>query len=409
MRSVKRQSNNMLAALAFLALAASAVMLLVAINIIKERAVVSGFAASGSDCISSDDEVFEAETADEILLKNAKNTVSAMTDEEKAGQLLLIRSNRLSDSEFISLAAECKAGGVVLFADDIEGKTADELKKLTADLQSSCGGRLLICVDEEGGKVVRVSSNKNLRNSPFRSPQDIYDAGGMEAIRADAAEKSDFLLGFGINVNFAPVADVVTSRSGFLYKRAFGEGAQETADYVSEVTAVMKQRGIGCTIKHFPGYGNSSGDTHNGLVRVDTPLSEIKERELLPFAAGIAAGADSVMVTHSIISAVDAEHPATLSPAVISLLRDELGFEGVVISDAMDMGAIEEYSGGSDACVAAVLAGIDLLCTPNDAKAAYNSLLAAINDGTIPRERLDEAVTRIILWKQSLGLYEISG
>lgn len=403
-----RQSSNRLTALAFLALAAAAVMLMITLNLSEARSALSSGIISVSD-VSPSDEEYREPTAEEIMLENAKGIVSAMTDEEKAGQLLLIRSNGLSESEFISLAAECKAGGVVLFAEDTEGRTAESLRQFTAGLQTACGGRLLICVDEEGGSVVRVSSNKNLRSSPFRSPQSIYDAGGMEAIRADAAEKSDFLLSFGINVNFAPVADVVTSRGGFLYKRAFGEGAQETADYVSEVTAVMKQRGIGCTIKHFPGYGNSSGDTHNGLVRVDTPPNEIKERELLPFAAGIAAGADSVMVTHTIISAIDAERPATLSPSVISLLREELGFEGVVISDAMDMGAIKKYSGGRDACVAAFLAGIDLLCTPADAKEAYNSLLTAITDGTIPRERLDESVTRIILWKQSLGLYEISG
>ena len=409
MRFYNRQSSRY-AALAFLALASALVMFMVTLNIVKERTVSSSDATilSQSDC-SSSDEVYAVPTVEEMMLENAKGIVSTMTNEEKAGQLLLIRSNGLSESEFISLAAECKAGGVVLFSEDIEGRTADSLRQLTAGLQNACGGSLLICVDEEGGQVVRVSENKQLRSSPFRSPKNIYKSGGMDAIRADAAEKSDFLLGFGINVNFAPVADVVTSKSGFLYRRAFGESAEKTAEYVGEVVKVMKQRGIGCTIKHFPGYGNSSGDTHNGLVRVDTPIAEIRERELLPFKAGIAAGADSVMVTHTIISAIDSERPATLSPSVISLLRDELGFEGVIISDAMDMGAIEEYSGGKDACVAAFLAGIDLLCTPADAKEAYNSMLTAINDGTISSGRLDEAVIRIILWKQNLGLYEISG
>lgn len=404
MRFKRRQNGDMLIVLAIFALAAAVGMFIAVFNISGARKE-SGGMISGSD----HKEEYEAPTAEEIMLENARSMVSAMTDEEKAGQLLLIRSNGLSESEFISLAAECKAGGVVLFAENIEGKTADSLRQFTSDLQAACGGKLLICVDEEGGRVVRVSKNKKLRSSPFRSPRLIYAAGGMDAIRADAAEKSDFLLGFGINVNFAPVADVVTSMNGFLFERAFGINAEKTAEYVGEVVTVMKERGIGCTIKHFPGYGNSSGDTHNGLVRVDTPLAEIKERELLPFKAGIAAGADSVMVTHTVISAIDAERPATLSPAVISLLRDELGFEGVIISDAMDMGAIEEYSGGKDVCVAAFLAGIDLLCTPTDAKTAYNSLLAAIKDGTIPPERLDEAVTRIILWKQNLGLYEISG
>ncbi len=276
-------------------------------------------------------------------------------------------------------------------------------------LQEAAGGRLLVCVDEEGGTVVRLSSNPNLRRTAFSSPQYLYLTGGMELIREDTAEKCQFLQSYDINVNFAPVADVVTSSRGFLYRRAFGKGAEQTAEYVAEVVGVMEQCGMGSCIKHFPGYGNTSGDTHNGLVTVDTAEEIIYAQELLPFAAGIEAGADSVMVTHTVLSAIDPDRPATLSPAVIGILRDHLGFEGVTVSDAMDMGAIEEYTGGRDACVAAVLAGIDLLCTPADAREAYNALLAAVQDGTIPSERLDEAAERIVLWKIELGLYETDG
>lgn len=349
------------------------------------------------------------ENTRQMLLDEAVNIVSAMSVEDKVGQLLLIRSNGLSLESFAQLAAECKVGGVVLFGENIEGQTESSMREYISTLQSAAGGRLLVCVDEEGGTVVRLSSNPNLRTNAFSSPQFLYLLGGMDAIREDTVEKCAFLREYGVNVNFAPVADVVTSKKGFLYRRAFGKGAEQTAEYVSEVVGIMEQEGMGSCIKHFPGYGNTSGDTHNGLVTVDTAEEIIRAQELLPFAAGIAAGADSVMVTHTIISDIDAERPATLSPAIISILRDDLGFDGVIISDAMDMGAIKEYTGGSDPCVAGFLAGLDLLCTPSDAKAAYDALLTAVREGVISPERLDESVIRIVLWKMELGLYEIDG
>ncbi len=331
--------------------------------------------------------------------------VSEMNVNEKVGELLLVRSHGLSNQEFAELAARCHAGGVVLFADDINEKTAEQLTADIAELQSACGERLLLCVDEEGGTVVRVSGNKLLRGSKFRSPQKIYANGGIDAIKADAAEKSLFLKQFGINVNFAPVADVVSDSNGFLFKRAFGKNAEETAEYVRNVVAVMGENGMGSTIKHFPGYGNAHGDTHNGLVAVGTSENEIRESDLIPFEAGIVAGADSVMVTHSIMTELDPQLPSSLSPKVISILRDELAFDGVIISDGMDMGAIQQYGGGKDVCVAAFLAGIDLMCTPADADEAYKSLLEAVENGTISEQRLDESVSRIIRWKISLGLY----
>ena len=357
----------------------------------------------------TDSGIYVPDSVDELLLAEAETIVSAMSDEVKVGQLLLIRSNGVSCEEFAELAAQCHAGGVVLFGEDTEDKTADSLRAYIDTLQEAAGGKLLVCVDEEGGTVVRLSNNEALRSSRFQSPQYIFTLGGMNAIREDTAEKCEFLQSFGINVNFAPVADVVTSPTGFLYRRAFGRGGEETAEYVYEVVSVMEEYGMGSTVKHFPGYGNSAGDTHDGLVTVDTSEEDIRQRELLPFVAGISAGVDSVMVTHTILSAIDPGIPATLSPAVISILRNDLGFEGVIISDAMDMGAIDEYTGGTDACVAGFLAGLDMLCTPDDALAAYDALLTAVRDGTISQQRLDESVVRIVLWKMELGLYETNG
>lgn len=331
---------------------------------------------------------------------------TGMTVEEKVGQLLLLRSHNIGDDAFRAEISDTHAGGVVLFADDIKGKDSDRLTAYIASLQQASDGRMLICVDEEGGTVVRVSSNRKLRDSSFRSPQKLYAEGGMELISSDAAEKARFLRQFGFNVNFAPVADVVTEPKAMMYRRALGMDAESTAEYVRRVVEASDREGVASCIKHFPGYGNTAGDTHNGIVALGTTLEQLRSCDLLPFAAGIDAGCGAVMITHTVMTSIDPDRPASMSPAVIALLRDELGFTGVTVSDGMDMGAIHAYSDGQDVCVTAFLAGVDLMCTPGDGRAAYAALLAAVNDGTIPAGQLDEAVDRILTWKQSLGLLD---
>lgn len=333
--------------------------------------------------------------------------IGDMTVEQKAGQLLLLRSHDLPDEEFFAEISDVCAGGVVLFANDIKGKDSDQLTEYIRQLQLASDSHMLICVDEEGGSVVRVSSNRLLRGSSFRSPQKLYAEGGLEYISYDAAEKAGFLRQFGFNVNFAPVADVVTDPKAMMYSRAFGLDAAATSDYVYTVVTASEAAGVGTCLKHFPGYGNTAGDTHNGIVSLDTSLEQLRQSDLLPFEAGIDAGCGAVMVTHTIMTAIDPEHPASMSPAVISILRDEMGFDGVIISDGMDMGAISAYSEGSDVCVASFLAGIDLMCTPSNGREAHAALVAAVNDGTISVESLDQAVARILRWKFSLGLFPV--
>jgi len=336
-----------------------------------------------------------------------ESILDGMTTEQKVGQLLLLRSHDISDADFCTEISDVHAGGVVLFANDIKGRSADQLTEYIRRLQQASDGRMLICVDEEGGTVVRVSSSRLLRSSSFRSPQKLYAAGGMELIASDGVEKARFLRSFGFNVNFAPVADVVTSKKAMMYRRAFGGDAEATSEYVRTAVIASESEGVGTCLKHFPGYGNTSGDTHNGIVTLSASLDELRNSDLKPFAAGIEAGSGAVMITHTIMSSIDPDHPASMSPAVISILRDEMGFEGVIVSDGLDMGAITDYSGGRDVCVASFLAGIDLMCTPADGRKAYNALLAAVSDGTISMEQLDAAVMRILNWKLDLGLYEL--
>lgn len=342
----------------------------------------------------------------DITKTQAQVILSQMSTEEKVGQLFLIRSYGRSKDEFSELISQCKVGGVVLFKSDFEGKTKQEVKDMTADFQTSGGGKLLVCVDEEGGTVVRMSSFPELRGEKYRSPQELYKIGGFEEIKNDTVNKCQFLRYYGVNVNFAPVADVVTEPSAFMYKRAFGKNAEATGEYVTTVVSAMKENKVGSSIKHFPGYGNSTGDTHEGLDHNTLSIGSLKASDLVPFKCGVEAGADSIMVTHTVIDEVDGENPASLSTKCVALIREYLGFDGVIMTDALDMGAIIEFCNGEDPCVQAFSAGIDMLCLPSDPVKAYNNMLNAVNEGKISIERLDESVIRILKWKISLGLYE---
>ena len=325
--------------------------------------------------------------------------LAGMSVEEKARQMILLCCHDPADA---APAAEFGVGGICFYAESFSGKDREAVIGMTTDLQSRAPLPLLLSVDEEGGSVCRVSSNPALRKMPFSSPRVLYNAGGWERIESDTEEKAELLLSLGLNVNLAPVCDVPVSSKNYIYPRSFGTDATQTADYVTRVVTIMDEKGLGSVLKHFPGYGGSA-DTHTGLAYDERPYETFPERDFLPFEAGIAAGADAVLVSHNIVRCMDGELPASLSPKVHRVLREELGFEGVVLCDDLYMGAIEQFTGGQNAAVLAVLAGNDLVCC-NDYAASAAAVAAAVRDGTIREERLDESVRRILLWKQALGL-----
>ena len=327
-----------------------------------------------------------------------------MTTEEKVGQLFFVRCPETGAAEDV---AAYHPGGVLLFGRDFEGKTYGQVRAETDGLQAAAEIPLLIGVDEEGGTVVRASSNRHLRAQKFPSPQALYRAGGMEAVAADAAEKSSFLLGLGINVNFAPVCDVSTDSGDFIYDRAFGQDAAATSDYAETVTAAMDAAGIGAVMKHFPGYGNNV-DTHTGIAVDQRPYETFETSDFLPFAAGMTSPTAAVLVSHNIVVSMDETLPASLSPEVHRVLREELGFTGVAMTDDLAMDALAQYSADGSAAVLAVQAGNDMIVT-TDYESQIPAVIAAVEDGRISEERLDEAVTRVLAWKIRLGLIAPEG
>ena len=268
--------------------------------------------------------------------------------------------------------------------------------------QAAAALPMLVGVDEEGGTVNRISGYPAFRDTPFASPQELYQAGGFDAVREDALEKCAFLEELGVNVNFAPVCDVSTDPEDFIYKRSFGRNAAETAQYVRTVVETMGERGMGSVLKHFPGYGNNA-DTHTGIAVDNRPYDSFAASDFLPFRAGIEAGADIVLVSHNIVSCMDSAYPASLSPRVHEILREELGFTGVTVTDDLYMDGIRDFVDVEGAAVQAVLAGNDLLCC-TDFEVQIPAVLAAVEQGVVPETRVDEAVRRVLTLKQKLGL-----
>ena len=329
--------------------------------------------------------------------------LDSMTLAEKVGQLFFVRCPAENAAEDVSTY---HLGGYILFGRDTKDKTANELIQAIQSYQDAAAVPLLIGVDEEGGTVVRVSSNPHLRSEKFASPQRLYSLGGMERIVADAREKDVLLDALGFNVNLAPVADVSTNPNDFIYPRAFGQDAPATADYVSAVTFQMTADGMGSVLKHFPGYGNNE-DTHTGIAVDERPYEDFVNSDFLPFSAGFKSGGamTAVLVSHNIVECMDGELPASLSPNVHRILREELGFDGVVMTDDLAMEAVSAYAGDGAVAVMALEAGNDLVLT-TDYRTQIPKVIEAVENGTLNKAVIDAACLRVLRWKQALGLLE---
>lgn len=325
--------------------------------------------------------------------------IADMTTEEKVGQLFLARC---PDANAIEDISTYHLGGYILFAKDFQNETPESIQQTIAAYQDASPIALLIAVDEEGGTVTRISSNTAFRSERFASPRTLYASGGLDALLEAEKEKCSLLSSLGINVNMAPVCDITTDSSAFMYRRSLGLSPEETGNVISEMVRTMNDGGIGSVLKHFPGYGNNS-DTHTAIAVDSRTLEELESYDLFPFRAGIEAGCGAVLVSHTIVEALDSELPASLSPQAHQYLRKKMGFDGVIITDDLVMQAVTDAYGAGEAAVLAVLAGNDLLCSTEYA-VQYEAVLAAVNDGRISADLLDSAVRRVLQWKMNLNI-----
>lgn len=336
-----------------------------------------------------------------VVLSVPESLLQSMTLEQKVGQLFLARCPDINAAED---AAQYHLGGYVLFGRDFYERSRDEVTNAIKSYQDAAGIPMLISVDEEGGIVCRVSCEPQFRDSPFPSPRRLYEAGGLDLILNTEVEKILLLSSLGINVNLAPVCDVTTDPYAFMYSRSLGQSPEETGVFISKVVQLMNRFRFGGVLKHFPGYGNNT-DTHVGIAIDDRSLDSLKAVDLVPFAAGIEAGASAIMVSHTFVNCLDPEMPASLSPKVMGYLRTEMGFDGVIVTDDLAMQAITDLYGAGESAVLAVLAGNDLLCS-SEYQIQYQAVLEAAQNGRISQEVLDTAVLRILNWKDRLGLLD---
>lgn len=325
-----------------------------------------------------------------VLCGCAKNGEQEMTLEEKVAQMIMVRCR----DDMTPLLDE-GVGGIVMFARDFQGLTKEEVQAKTSQYLKKSKIQPFIATDEEGGTVVRVSSNPYLRQSPFESPAYYYRSGGMDSLINITAEKCALLKDLGLNMNLGPVADVSTDPDDFIYKRSLGENEETTAQYVAEAVKAAKRQGIASCLKHFPGYG-SNADTHTGSAIDNRDIETFRNKDFLPFVAGISEQAEAVLISHNTMVCMDDQNPASISYAVHDILRNELGFEGIIITDDMDMDAVKEYD---NVYIKAVNAGNDMIMV-SDFETAFEQILSGVQTGQISEDTIDQAVNRILAVKE---------
>lgn len=336
---------------------------------------------------------------DELVDKKIDEMLASMTLEEKVGQIFFIKDDGRFGAEILK---DYPVGGIILFKGDFKSGDSTLVKNNIKAFQEETKIPLLIGTDEEGGSVIRLSYFSGLCDKQFMSPRNLYEMGGYDLVVSDTQEKSDVLLDYGINVNFAPVCDYSDVPGAFMYSRSFGANVNETCTYVEKVVSTMKEKKIGSVMKHFPGYGNN-GDTHTNVIVDDRPYDDFVNTDFKPFIAGVNAGADCILVSHNIVKSIDENYPASLSIKMNRIIRNEIGFDGVIITDDLMMSGVANLYSKDEVAVRAVLAGNDMILS-TDFWTQYNAVLEAAKKGEISVKRLDESIRKIIKWKISIGL-----
>ena len=335
-----------------------------------------------------------------------QDLLDSMTLEEKVGQLFFVRcpaDHAVEDLQTYHL------GGYLLFGRDFKNGDSwlnwQQLTEKLRDYQAAAEIPLFIGSDEEGGSVTRVSRDPHLFSQPFSAPQTLYQNGGMDAVIQDVRNKSLALTQLGINVNLAPVCDVAEDPGSFLYDRTLGQDAQTTADYVSRTVQTMNGCGLLSVLKHFPGYGDNA-DTHTGSAVDSRPMERFESVDFLPFQAGIDADAPFVLVSHNIVQCMDPDLPASLSSEVHRILRQQLSFSGVILTDDLAMDAVSAYAGNGSVAVMALQAGNDMVVT-TDYRTQIPAVIDAVNRGDLTEEVINEACLRVLRCKERYALLKL--
>ncbi len=349
------------------------------------------------------------EPAVDALDEQASQLVSGMSLEDKVAQMFVITPEALTGYASVTAAGDTTkaayesrpVGGLIYMADNLLSteQTTEMLTNMQNIAMERTGLPVFLSVDEEGGTVARVANNDALGVTDVGNMSDIGATGDAQNAYNAGVTIGTYLKQLGFNVDYAPVADVLTNPDNTVIgTRSFGSDASVVADMVTKELEGLSSQGVFGVVKHFPGHGGVSGDSHDGAVTLDKSLEELMQTEFVPFQKAVENGVSFVMVGHiSVPQVVGDNTPASLSQMMVSnVLREQLGYQGIVITDAMNMGAITGSYTADQAAVMAVNAGVDMILMPQDYETAYNGLLQAVQDGTITEDRINESVTRIV-------------
>ena len=363
-----------------------------------------------SGCASESVEQIPTEPTEPYEVMMTEQIVEGMSLEEKICQMMFVTPESITGVNSVTLAGEATrlalekypVGGIIYFAQNL--KSREQVIKMIENTQSYSRMPLFIGVDEEGGRVARLG-NKSAMGTTKIKPM------GSVATDAEAFEIGKTLgrdlRGLKFNLDFAPVADVIVyEKNSEIGDRSFGSDPWVVGEMVKSVVMGLESENVSSVLKHFPGHGSTKTNSHTGYSESSRTMEDLRSCELLPFKKGIEAGCDFVMVSHmSLVNATEEKLPASLSKEIITdLLKGELGFEGVVITDALNMGAIVKEYANSAAAVYAVKAGADMLLMPENVEEAKNALLNAVKTGEITEERINESVEKILRIKIEKGM-----
>ena len=330
--------------------------------------------------------------------EQALEKLKVMSLDEKIAQVLLVRVPKDNGIEVLS---QYQFGGYLLFARDTMNTTKEDFINKIIAYQNVSKIPLIVAVDEEGGSVNRISINPNLVEEPFRSSADLYREGGLDLIDEDTRRKNSILEELGINFNLAPVVDIASENS-FIYKRTLGTDLDVLNEYVKRTINISKESKVSYCLKHFPGYGDNV-DTHTGMAEDFRYLNELEIKDLIPFKTGIENGAKAILVNHNILVNIDNSSPASLSMVIHNILRNNLGFTGIIVTDDLYMDAIKNYY--DRPVIRALEAGNDLIII-NDYGSGINEIKDAINNNSFDINILDKAVLRVLSWIYYKGLID---
>lgn len=356
------------------------------------------------------------ETPEKDLEDRIAEYLDGMTIEEKVAQMFFVLPESLTGTELVTAAGETTrqsfdeipVGGIVYMARNLE--SASQVKEMLSNLQTFSRERIglpvFTGVDEEGGTVTRIGGRDNFDVPDIGDMRDVGSTGDTDLAYETGTTLGTYLKDLGFNVDFAPDADVLSNPDNQVVRyRSFGSDPELVAAMAAaELQGLQEQGVLGC-YKHFPGHGATAGDTHAGYAYTDKTLEELSACELVPFQRGIEEGVSMIMAGHiSAPSVTGDDTPASLSSVMIDgILRGQMGYDGIVITDAMNMGAVTQSCSSAEAAVRSILAGADMILMPQDFYSAYEGVLAAVEDQTISEERIDQSVERILRVKLQMA------